>query len=143
MYTLKEILNMPHEENRRFKIIDKVEDNAYNRPLYVDENGILRYESDKIDIEMHGDNAIVVHSEILDYKYEIIKQYISFHEAFNKWINENNTICCESVDGDIKYYYGNESNKMNVYLFYPIDIAEGKWYVDNEDFNKEDNKIVK
>ena len=126
MYTLKEILNMPHEENRRFKIIDKVEDNAYNRPLYVDENGILRYESDKIDIEMHGDNAIVVHSEILDYKYEIIKPYVPFQIAFNEWINENSNICCDSIDGNTICYDGYEINKMDVYCFYPSDIAKGK-----------------
>ena len=140
MYTLKEILNMPYKEERKFRIADQE-----NSSLYVDENGVLRFEADKRDIEMYGDNTVVVTSELLDYKFEIIKQHIPFHEAFNKWINENITICCDSIKGITECYDGDtsENEKMNAYLFYPIDIAKGKWYINDDDFVKENNKIEK
>ena len=140
MYTLKEILNMPYKEERKFRIVGQE-----NSSLYVDENGVLRFEADERDIEMYGDNTVVVTNELLDYKFEIIKQYISFQMAFNEWINENSTICCDNIKGITECYDGDasENDKMNTYLFYPIDIAKGKWYINNEDFNKKDNKIEK
>jgi len=134
MYTLKEILDMPYKKGRKFKVVN---DEKYNTPIYVDEYGILRYEATEENIEMYGDNTIAINSNLLDWKFKIIKSYIPFHDAFNKWINENSTICCDSIKGITEYYDGDasENDKMNVYLFYPIDIAKGKWYINNEDFS--------
>ena len=43
-YTLREILDMPYVEDRKFERVRLDLGNIFDRLLYIDEDGILRYE---------------------------------------------------------------------------------------------------
>jgi len=144
MLTLKEILDMPYDENRAFKMVELDLGDIFDRLVYTDEDGILRYEiSEQDDREgkMYGD-IVPIHSEMLERKFKIVNQYIPFMNAFNEWYFNNKTICCDCIDTSMLRY----GNKHKNYSFSPEDIAESKWYIvedeDKENDEEEEDDIV-
>lgn len=122
MYTLKEILEMPYDSDRRF--ISKNNGVIY----YIDIDGILRFEATKEEMGCYGENLVCINREIFDWKFDIMKNYIPFQEAFDQWYFNNKTIYCEKENDSTKCFEGSCKD----YVFYPKEISTGKWYLDTD-----------
>jgi len=138
MLTLKEVLDMEYDENRAFKRIELEPGDIFDRLVYTDEDGILRYElseQDEQEGKMYGD-AVLMDSEILESRFRIVNLYIPFIDAFNEWYFNNKTICCVCIDTSILRYDRDEQPGMC--KFFPEDIAEGEWYIEEDELKDDD-----
>ena len=134
MYTLEEILNMPYNENRLFAMYHGETYEEFCSLVYIDEDGILRYEIDDNSKEENGKvygNVVPIHNETLDYKFQVVYKFIPFIEAFNQWYFNNKIICCKCLDTSILRY--DHEQQRHSYNFFPEDMAESKWYIEDED----------
>ena len=132
-YTLREILDMPYVEDRKFERVRLDLGDIFDRLLYIDEDGILRYElseQEELEGKKYGD-FVAIDSEILDGSFKIaINKYMNFTDAFNEWYFNNKIICCECSDMSTLRY--DHKEQLHNYSFYADDIVGSKWYIEED-----------